>query len=148
MTSLSRTFSRALATALLLSGGALGQSTVKGTVRLTDSRSGAVQRKGDYSGVAVWLEPLNRTPTPHAVRKHAVMLQKDKRFTPHVLVVESGTNIDFPNEDPIFHNAFSNFDGQLFDIGLYPPGTSRTVKFDRPGVVRVFCVNRATKPLN
>ena len=45
----------------------------------------------------------------------------------------------FPNLDPIFHNAFSNFDGQLFDIGLYPPGRSRSVKFDRAGIARVFC---------
>jgi hypothetical protein len=47
--------------------------------------------------------------------------------------------VDFPNFDPIFHNAFSNFDGQIFDIGLYPPGTSRSVSFRRTGIVRVFC---------
>ncbi len=118
---------------------AQAQSTVRGSVILTDSTNGAVQHKRDYSNVAVWLDPLTRGGGPHSARKHAVMLQKDKCFIPHLLVVESGTNIDFPNQDPIFHNAFSNFDGQLFDIGLYPPGTSRTVKFDRPGIVRVFC---------
>jgi hypothetical protein len=47
--------------------------------------------------------------------------------------------VDFPNFDPIFHNAFSVYDGQLFDIGLYPPGTSRSIRFTRPGFVRVFC---------
>ncbi len=47
--------------------------------------------------------------------------------------------MDFPNYDPIFHNAFSNYDGQIFDLGLYPPGTSRRVRFARPGIVRVFC---------
>ena len=45
----------------------------------------------------------------------------------------------FPNLDPIFHNAFSNFSGQPFDIGLYPPSTSRSVTFKHPGIVRVFC---------
>jgi hypothetical protein len=47
--------------------------------------------------------------------------------------------VEFPNDDPIFHNAFSSYNGQVFDIGLYPPGTTRSVKFARPGVVRVFC---------
>ena len=67
------------------------------------------------------------------------MLQKDKTFTPHVLVVETGTTVDFPNLDPIFHNAFSNFNGQIFDLVLYPPGSSKSVTFRRPGIVRVFC---------
>lgn len=67
------------------------------------------------------------------------MVQKDKKFTPHILVISAGTSVDFPNLDPIFHNAFSNFDGQIFDVSLYPPGSSRSVLFDRPGIVRVFC---------
>ncbi len=67
------------------------------------------------------------------------MRQKDKTFLPHILAIESGTTVDFPNLDPIFHNAFSSFDGKIFDVGLYPPGTSRSVRFDREGIVRVFC---------
>jgi hypothetical protein len=67
------------------------------------------------------------------------MLQKGKMFTPHILPVPAGTTVDFPNSDPIFHNAFSSYSGQIFDVGLYPPGTSRAVKFTRPGVLRVFC---------
>jgi hypothetical protein len=50
-----------------------------------------------------------------------------------------GTTVEFPNLDPIFHNAFSNFSGQPFDTGLYPPGTSQKVRFRREGIVRVFC---------
>ncbi|MCX6619861.1 MAG: hypothetical protein NTY38_02030, partial [Acidobacteria bacterium] len=72
---------------------------------------------------------------PRAAR----MIQKSKMFSPHVLPIEVGTTVAFPNYDPIFHNAFSNYDGQVFDVGLYPPGTSRNVLFKRPGVVRVFC---------
>ena len=67
------------------------------------------------------------------------MLQKDKTFSPHVLAVEAGSVVDFPNADPIFHNAFSSYSGQVFDIGLYPPGTTRSLRFARQGVVRVFC---------
>jgi hypothetical protein len=67
------------------------------------------------------------------------MVQRGKKFTPHVLAVQKGSVVDFPNYDPIFHNAFSNYSGQIFDVGLYKPGSSRAVTFSRPGVVRVFC---------
>lgn len=112
---------------------------VTGRVELRDSKDAAVRKGLDYSGVVVWLEPV-RVPSPaaNAVLK-ARMVQRDKTFSPHVLAVQTGTQVDFPNFDPIFHNAFSNYNGQLFDVGLYPPGTSRTVRFRRAGVVRVFC---------
>jgi plastocyanin len=104
-------------------------------VQSTDS---AVKKKGDFSGVVVWLTSPENLPT-HAARKHAQMIQKDKRFSPHILPIETGTSVDFPNLDPMFHNAFSNYDGQIFDVALYPPGSSRTIHFDRVGIVRVFC---------
>jgi hypothetical protein len=71
--------------------------------------------------------------------EHRTLLQKNKMFHPHVLPIRVGDVVDFPNADPIFHNAFSNYDGQLFDVSLYPPGTSRSVRFRKSGVVRVFC---------
>jgi plastocyanin len=112
---------------------ALGAGEVSGTVTLKDARA-----TSDYSGIAVWLEPVGgKSPLKSVGRVQ--MLQKKKRFTPHILVVPAGTTVDFPNLDPIFHNAFSNFEGKTFDVGLYPPGTNRAVRFDRPGVVRVFC---------
>jgi hypothetical protein len=67
------------------------------------------------------------------------MLQKDKTFKPHVLAIAAGTYVDFPNADPIFHNAFSSYNGQLFDLGLYAPGSTKSVRFKRGGIVRVFC---------
>jgi plastocyanin len=111
---------------------------VSGRVELRDSKDAAVRKKMDFSGVVVWLEPVNgKAPVPAGGR--ARMIQKDKTFTPHILAVGVGTTVEFPNFDPIFHNAFSNYDGKVFDIGLYPPGTSRSVLFQRPGIVRVFC---------
>jgi plastocyanin len=107
--------------------------TVGGKVSLTDSKS------KDFSGVVVWLDPVNGPPTLPRPAAHAQILQKNKKFSPHILAVTTGTTVDFPNNDPIFHNAFSNFEGKVFDIGLYPPGTSKSVRLDRPGVVRVFC---------
>src|SRR5450432_3445233 len=116
----------------------LSAATVSGHVELRDSRDPAVRNRKDFSGVVIALKPLDGA-APSAGDKHAVMLQKDKTFSPHVLAVAAGSVVDFPNADPIFHNAFSSYSGQVFDIGLYPPGTTRSVKFARPGVVRVFC---------
>jgi hypothetical protein len=67
------------------------------------------------------------------------MLQKDKLFQPHVLAISVGSTVDLPNLDLIFHNAFSNFSGQPFDVGLYAPRTSKSVTFKHAGIVRVFC---------
>jgi hypothetical protein len=87
----------------------------------------------------LWLEPVGRPARPPAGLPRVKMLQKTKRFVPHVLAVPVGATVDFPNLDPIFHNAFSNFSGQPFDVGLYAPGASRAVTFRYPGIVRVFC---------
>jgi hypothetical protein len=60
-------------------------------------------------------------------------------FTPHLLVVATGASVQFPNEDPFFHNVFSLFNGKRFDLGLYESGTTRSVRFDREGVSYIFC---------
>jgi plastocyanin len=116
----------------------LDAAEVSGSVMLRDSRVDAVNRKKDFEGVILYAERVD-TPAPAVPARHAVMLQKNKMFTPHVLPVVTGSIVDFPNADPIFHNAFSSFNGQIFDVGLYPPGKSKSVRFSRPGVVRVFC---------
>ncbi len=56
-----------------------------------------------------------------------------------MIVVPVGSTVDFPNEDPFFHNVFSLYKGKRFDLGLYEAGTSRAVKFDKPGVSFIFC---------
>ena len=122
----------------LLAVNSLNAAVISGTVMLRDSRLDAVNKRKDFSGVVISAERVN-APPPAPPAQHVVMLQKNKMFTPHVLAVVSGTTVDFPNADPIFHNAFSSYNGQIFDVGLYPPGTSKAVRFSRPGVVRVFC---------
>jgi plastocyanin len=124
----------------LLAAGAFAAS-VSGTVQLRDSRLDAVSKHGDYSGVVVSLAPLDKSaeaPAASSPRRFR-MLQKNKMFTPHVLPVSTGSTVEFPNADPIFHNAFSSYSGQIFDVGLYAPGTTRSVRFTRAGIVRVFC---------
>jgi plastocyanin len=113
--------------------------SVSGRVELRDSQEAAVRKHMDFSGVVVWLEPVSGSSVPAPTDAVARMIQKDKTFTPHVLPIRVGTSVDFPNFDPIFHNAFSNYNGKTFDVGLYPPGTSQRERFNQPGIVRVFC---------
>jgi len=54
-------------------------------------------------------------------------------------VIPLGSQVEFPNKDPFFHNVFSLFDGKRFDLGLYESGTTRSLRFDRPGVSYLFC---------
>lgn len=113
-------------------------SVVAGSVRVTPGGAARGRNVPTNAGVAVWLESDDRKPhkaAPSVVR----MLQQRKQFVPHLLAIPVGTTVEFPNLDPIFHNAFSNIDGQPFDIGLYPPGGTRHVLFRRAGVVRLFC---------
>ena len=62
-----------------------------------------------------------------------------KSFDPHVLLIQAGSTVQFPNKDPFFHNVFSLFDGKRFDLGLYEGGSSNSVRFDRPGVSFLSC---------
>jgi plastocyanin len=117
----------------------LSAGDVTGHVELIDSRDPGVRKHGDRSGVVISLNPLSSAEVKAAQPIRATITQKDKTFLPHMLAIPVGSTVDFPNLDPIFHNAFSSYNGQLFDLGLYPPGSTRSVKFTRPGVVRVFC---------
>ena len=140
MTRLSHTFSRCVAFSLVgLVCGICSGANVTGTIELSRTPKAAQSGDESISDIVVWLSPVHQNTIPILEPQHAQLLQKDKMFHPHTLVITAGSTVDFPNADPIFHNAFSNFDGQLFDVGLYPPGTSRSVRFRRAGIVRVFC---------
>ncbi|MFN0101955.1 MAG: hypothetical protein ACKV2U_07680 [Bryobacteraceae bacterium] len=110
----------------------LSAAVIQGKVELTDAK-----KKGVAEGVVVWLEPVGARSATTAGK--FVLDQRNKRFLPHIMAIPVGSQVDFPNHDPIFHNAFSNFAGQPFDTGLYAPGTSQKIIFRREGVVRVFC---------
>jgi plastocyanin len=69
----------------------------------------------------------------------AELNQLDIRFKPEILVVPVGSTVSFPNSDPVFHNVFSLSKAKQFDLGYYPAGQSRAVKFDQAGVVQVYC---------
>ena len=75
---------------------------------------------------------------PKALPK-AVVDQRDRTFIPHVSVVTVGTRVDFPNNDVIFHNVFTEFNSTKFDLGNYPKGTKRTQVFSQPGLAVIMC---------
>lgn len=114
-------------------------ATVTGQVELTNSSDAAVQKHKNYSGVVVWLEPVDKSASAPAVPKTVKIIQQDKHFLPHVVAIPVGGTVDLPNNDPFWHNAFSNSGSDPFDIGLYPPLTSRSHTFKHAGIVRVFC---------
>jgi plastocyanin len=94
------------------------------------------------ANVAVWLTPLESTidsSTGRLTGKPAQLIQKNKVFEPHLLVVQVGSKVEFPNKDPFFHNVFSLFNGKRFDLGLYEAGSSNSARFDRVGISYLFC---------
>jgi plastocyanin len=93
----------------------------------------------DRTRSVVYLETAPRGAFEQVEPGRAVMDQRNETFVPHVLAVTAGTLVDFPNSDRIYHNVFSLSKGARFDLGRYEAGHSKSVRFDRPGVVRVFC---------
>jgi plastocyanin len=87
----------------------------------------------------VYLEEAPRGAFEEVQPGHAVMDQSHETFVPHVLAITTGTVVDFPNSDHIYHNVFSLSKPARFDLGRYANGRSKTVRFDKPGIVRVFC---------
>ncbi len=88
----------------------------------------------------IYLESETAKPqsfTPPTV--HPILDQKDLMFHPQLLPILAGTTVDFPNRDNLFHNVFSYSQPKEFDLGRYPTGTMKSVRFDKPGVVRVYC---------
>ena len=87
----------------------------------------------------VYLEVAPSAAFEDPVRTRERMDQRNETFVPHLLAIRTGTIVDFPNSDRIYHNVFSLSPTRRFDLGRYAVGRSKSVRFDRPGMVRVFC---------
>lgn len=123
-----------------LAGWAASAQEVAVTGRIELSRSGSPAERDSSNGV-VWLSPIGDpagTAASAAVTRQQ-LVQKNKSFVPHLVVVPVGGAVAFPNRDPFFHNVFSLFEGKRFDLGLYEAGSSRAVIFDREGISYIFC---------
>jgi plastocyanin len=143
---------RGCLTALCLAATAISASaqqapfTVQTEVVRRSAAKHTATNAADNSNVVVWLAPIHEAGDPVApgiaksqAKQPPQLVQHNKTFEPHVLVVEVGSLVQFPNKDPFFHNVFSLFDGKRFDLGLYEGGSSSTARFERPGVSFLFC---------
>jgi plastocyanin len=128
-----RPFSLAATLLAVLLPSTLSAATVTGKVAF-------VAKRGQHPIAAetlVWLESVGRT-TPRRPANFQ-MVTRGKALEPHVLAVPLGSTVEFPNDDPISHNLFSLSPGNSFDLGLYRKGSGKAYKFDKPGLVNVYC---------
>jgi plastocyanin len=87
----------------------------------------------------VYLDPAPQAAFDQRGELRAKLDQRNEAFVPHVLAIVAGTTVDFPNNDQTYHNVFSLSSARTFDLGRYAAGRSKAIRFDRPGIVRVFC---------
>jgi len=110
---------------------AIRGAEVSGHVRIT-GRSGSAG-----PATVVYAESLSGQTPVHPL--HVKLVQKNKTFSPPFMAIPVGSTVDFPNEDPIFHNIFSLSRPEPFDLGLYRAGASMSRVFSQPASHRVFC---------
>ena len=112
-------------------------------VSVVDGRGQPVER------VAVYAVPSKAPATVDAVANDAhsaaheshsaVMDQAHNAFVPHVLVVQTGTSVLFPNNDVVSHHVYSFSPAKTFELGLYKGNPHPPLVFDEPGVVVLGC---------
>ena len=101
------------------------------SVQVRDSRGAGM------ADAVIYATPEGRTPP--AARATAVMDQKDRMFIPHVLAIQAGTAVEFPNSDDIQHHVYSFSRPKPFQLPLYKGTPGKPVVFDKPGVVILGC---------
>jgi plastocyanin len=106
---------------------------------ISDLGADPAYRPVDRRRAVVFFETAPQPAFEDTHPTHATMTQEHETFVPHVLAIRAGTVVDFPNADPFFHNVFSLSKTRSFDLGRYSRGHSKSVRFDEPGIVRVFC---------
>jgi len=126
--------------------------TIRGRVEIQRPDT-APERRPDVAGLAmpsprdtpqrrqavVYLETAPQPAFDEGEPVRVRMDQRNETFVPHVLAITVGGVVDFPNDDRTYHNVFSLSKARQFDLGRYGSGHSKSVRFDRPGIVRVFC---------
>ena len=125
--------------------------SISGVVRLT-APSRRLNTTGAYPTRRVALAPQRavseldnvvvfvrrpRPEPPSPMRKEIRQLAEE--FVPHLVAVTTGSTVEFPNDDLVFHNVFSLSSAATFDLGRYPQRRSRARTFSKPGIVKVFC---------
>ena len=129
--------------ALAIAAGGFARSQTADVQVRVELLQGKAEKPMNQGNVVVWLSPeqgeIMDSGEPIVSPGHFRMEQKNKSFSPHLLVVPLGSAVEFPNLDPFFHNVFSQFNGKRFDLGLYEAGSTRVVHFDHEGISYLFC---------
>jgi plastocyanin len=127
-------------------GAIRGRVDVRRVIQLPERRPSAAElgtppprEIPDVRRTVVYLETAPAAALEAREPVRARMDQRNETFLPHVLAVDAGTVVDFPNNDKTYHSVFSLSTTRKFDLGRYASGKSKSVRFDRPGVVRIFC---------
>jgi plastocyanin len=103
------------------------------TVRVVDSAGRPV------SDAVVTVRPSGAAPKRASGSGQFVMAQKGMKFIPFVLVVPVGARVSFPNYDPTKHHVYSFSRAKQFELKLFARDQSRSVRFDKAGVVALGC---------
>jgi plastocyanin len=117
----------------------LETAPVEGRPAVADLGTHAPRDAPDRKRSVVFLETAPQAAFEAPAPGRASLDQRNEAFSPYVLAITVGSTVAFPNSDRTYHNVFSLSRAKRFDLGRYPRGQSRSVRFDQPGVVRVFC---------
>jgi plastocyanin len=127
-------------------GGLRGRVEIRRAIAPTERRPGVsdlgsagARDLPDRRRAVVYLETAPGGAFEDREPDRARMDQRNETFLPNVLAITVGTVVNFPNNDSTYHNVFSLSKAKRFDLGRYAQGRSKSVRFDRPGIVRVFC---------
>jgi len=116
-----------------------GLDPYAGTLNSVGTGDARVRRSSTPKDVVVYLEGAGTRAASRTKGTRPELWQIDQSFEPHVLGVPVGATVDFPNGDLVYHNVFSYSKPKKFDLGYYGKGKSKSVTFDKPGIVQVFC---------
>jgi plastocyanin len=123
----------ALVSALILTVGATG-------ARAGDVLFSVVSTKNKpVADVVVTAYPEGQRAAPIRFAWPAEMSQHNLQYDPFVLIVPVGTDVAFPNRDPVRHHVYSFSPAKSFELKLYGRDESRSVRFDKVGVVALGC---------
>jgi plastocyanin len=102
-------------------------------------RVSVLDNKGHgVAGIVIVAESATAPPAKHAAHVE-VMDQHHMQFVPNILVIQTGSAVDFPNSDQIEHQVYSFSPTKSFQLSLYAGHKYPPIVFDRPGLVTVGC---------
>lgn len=119
------------AISLLMMAAQMNASAATLTVQVHDAAGKPLQ------DAAVYAEAI--APTPAARAKEAQIEQKSRKFMPIMTVVQTGSEISFPNNDTVRHHVYSFSPAKPFELKLYSGTPGTPILFDKPGTVVIGC---------